>query len=678
MNCWVGQIESRNEAKKVTITDPAKKYPHLPDEDTRLRKVCYAALFVEYGENPDNAVTERLEKELSSIADFGLSGVLLILREMIIKAGLKQYEIANRGTFGTSFVAWLCGLTPYNPLKAVMSLYPEFCFGLNWDRELNVQFSVPDGKTESLYETLRTIEGVGDVAPLFSETEQKIAVGRCIIPVGEKAETAQCVKNRTPYFELIITTLTHLRLLERCVELTGAAPEWISLDDTDVWKLFQETAHPACIEISPYRLTAIGLLGLRKFHTLILFSNVNVPLQSFADLVRVEALTHSAGAWGDHQQDLVYKQGVRLPDLITCREDVFEYCRFQLGMNLEDSFAAAERVRKGRGFPDELEKKVSADNHGKLNRLKAVCDKISYLISRAHSYGHILIAWRCAWYRLHYPVEFYQAYFEIVANPRIARAVFSGRQSYDKLTVYQPNLEDPEFDRKFDYDVDLAVADEMYFRGIDLSNVTPEKHLPDGVIHVRDCILPGQVTVLAGRPGMGKTALACDLVHVSNRRVMSAYVTLYEEAESIIERIALRGDHPCCVFTFLKDAFETWMELSVLPDPLLVIDYIPSEENSEYRELFEKLKDYAQKRHSPVLVISQLSRKVDGRKNKRPKLSDLPMQNCLDIIDNVIMLYREDYYTGGSTGEAEAIFVKCPLGIEMIPLMWDARRASFL
>ena len=110
--------------------------------------------------------------------------------------------------------------------------------------------------------------------------------------------------------------------------------------------------------------------------------------------------------------------------------------------------------------------------------------------------------------------------------------------------MYQPNLEDPEFDRKFDYDVDLAVADEMYFRGIDLSNVTPEKHIPDGVIHVRDCILPGQVTVLAGRPGMGKTALACDLVHVSNRRVMSAYVTLYEEAESIIDRIALRGDHP--------------------------------------------------------------------------------------------------------------------------------------
>ena len=297
----MGQIERRNEAKKVTTTDPVKKYPHLPDEDTRLRKVCYAALFVEYGENPDNAVTERLEKELSAIDDFGLSGVLLILRETIIKAGLKQYEIANRGSFGVSFVAWLCGLTPYDPLKAVMALYPEFCFGLNWDRELSVQISVPDGKAEALYETLRTIEGVGDVAPLFSETGQKIAVGRCIIPVGEKAETAQCIKNHTPYFGLIITTQTHLRLLERCVELTGVDPKSISLEDKDVGELFKHTDHPACIEISPCRLSAIGLLGLRKFDNLILYGNVNVPLQPFADLVRVEAMMQSAGAWSDNQ-----------------------------------------------------------------------------------------------------------------------------------------------------------------------------------------------------------------------------------------------------------------------------------------------------------------------------------------------------------------------------------------
>ena len=654
-----------------------KRYPHLPDEDARLRSVCFVALTAEYGGNPDNDITERLEKELSAIADFGLSGVLLIIRELVIKAGLKKYEIANRGTFGASFVAWLCGLTPYNPLKAVMPLYPEFSFGLNWNRELSIQISVPDGKAEPLYEMLKTIEGVGNVALLRSETTHDIAFGRCIIPAGEKAEPAQCIINNTPYFVLIITTMKHLRLLERCVELTGANPELTSLDDKGVWELFKHADHPACIEISPYRLSAIGLFGMRNFYSLILYGNVNVPLQSFADLVRIESLMHSAGAWNDNQENLVYEQGFRLSDLITCREDVYEYCRFQLGLNHDDSFAVAERVRKGRGIPDDLEEKALADNHGKLKQFKSVCDKISYLWPRVHGYGYMVIAWRCAWYRLHYPVEFYQAYFEIVANPQIARAVFSGRPSYDKLTAYQPDLEDQEFDMKFSYDIDLAVADEMYFRGIDLPNVTPRKHFPDGVIQVRDLILPGQVTVLAGRPGVGKTALACDLVHVSNRKLMSTYVTLYEEADCIIERIALRGAKPCVVFTSLKEAFEM-IELSELPDPLLVIDYVPFDEGEGLRGVFEKLKNYAQEHHTPVLVISQISRKVDKRKNKRPLLRDLPMQDCLDLIDNVITLYREDFYTGGSTGEAEAIFVKSPVDEVSIKLAWDADRASFL
>ena len=205
-------------------------------------------------------------------------------------------------------------------------------------------------------------------------------------------------------------------------------------------------------------------------------------------------------------------------------------------------------------------------------------------------------------------------------------------------------------------------------------------HLPNenGVIQLRDFIFPGQITVLAGRPGMGKTALACDLVHISNRRVMSTYVALYEEADCIIKRLASRGKNPCCVFVSLKDALETRMELSALPDPLMVLDFVPFDEGEGLREMFEKLKNYAQERHTPVLVISQISRKVDGRKNKRPRLRDLPMQDCLDIIDNVVMLYREDYYTGGNTGEAEAIFAKSPIGKGTISLTWNANKASFL
>ena len=74
------------------------------------------------------------------------------------------------------------------------------------------------------------------------------------------------------------------------------------------------------------------------------------------------------------------------------------------------------------------------------------------------------LAWRCAWYRVHYPVEFYQAYFEVAADRQVADAVFTGRDSYNKLTPHDFNEEYNGQDEEFRYNIDLAVADEMYLR----------------------------------------------------------------------------------------------------------------------------------------------------------------------------------------------------------------------
>ena len=60
------------------------------------------------------------------------------------------------------------------------------------------------------------------------------------------------------------------------------------------------------------------------------------------------------------------------------------------------------------------------------------------------------------------------AYFNCVAKPHIREAVFAGKEAYQAARV---SAEETEHDVMFEesYDLDCAVADEMYFRGIDLS-----------------------------------------------------------------------------------------------------------------------------------------------------------------------------------------------------------------
>lgn len=99
------------------------------------------------------------------------------------------------------------------------------------------------------------------------------------------------------------------------------------------------------------------------------------------------------------------------------------------------------------------------------------------------------------------------------------------------------------------------------------------------------------------------------------------------------------------------------------PLGLVVVDYLQmmasdSESGNRSYELGDVIRELYQMAGDikvPVLALSQISRAVESRNNKRPLMSDLSQSGILEMVaDNVILTYRDDYYNP-NTPEPEVL-----------------------
>jgi replicative DNA helicase len=211
--------------------------------------------------------------------------------------------------------------------------------------------------------------------------------------------------------------------------------------------------------------------------------------------------------------------------------------------------------------------------------------------------------------------------------------------------------------------------------------------------------------ILAGRPGMGKSSLATNIAYnvarawrgdvqadgqiatVNGGRV--GLFSLEMSAEQLATRILSeqteissskirRGEITQADFEVIKDKSIEIQHLPLFIDEtgglsiaqlaararrlkrqrgldLLVIDYIQllqgtsrrSSENrvQEITEITTSLKSLAKELGVPVIALSQLSRQVENRDDKRPQLSDLRESGSIEQdADVVLFIYREEYY----------------------------------
>ena len=216
---------------------------------------------------------------------------------------------------------------------------------------------------------------------------------------------------------------------------------------------------------------------------------------------------------------------------------------------------------------------------------------------------------------------------------------------------------------------------------------------------------PSDLIIIAGRPGMGKTSLATNMAfHIANAyepapqadgtfKAASGGVVGFFSLEMSSEQLATRniseqteipsskirrGEINEAQFDLLVGCAQTMQKLPLFIDAtggisiaqlaararrlkrqrgldVIVIDYVQLMQGSsakssqnrvqEITEITTGLKALAKELGVPIIALSQLSRQVESRDDKRPQLSDLRESGSIEQdADVVLFVYREEYY----------------------------------
>ncbi len=105
------QIENNIEVIKTKLHTP-----NIPHAAEKLKKICYAKAFKQYGENLPVIVKDRLQKEFLAINTHHYA-VIYYMAYKLVQHSLKDgYLVGSRGSVGSSLVAALADITEVNPL----------------------------------------------------------------------------------------------------------------------------------------------------------------------------------------------------------------------------------------------------------------------------------------------------------------------------------------------------------------------------------------------------------------------------------------------------------------------------------------------------------------------------------------------------------------------------------
>ncbi|MBM37534.1 MAG: replicative DNA helicase [Woeseia sp.] len=239
---------------------------------------------------------------------------------------------------------------------------------------------------------------------------------------------------------------------------------------------------------------------------------------------------------------------------------------------------------------------------------------------------------------------------------------------------------------------------------------------------------PGDFVIVAGRPSMGKTALAVNIAE--NAAIGAKVPTVIFSMEMAAQQLAFRmisslgrvdqthlrtGKFPDEDWSRINTAVQLMSEAPIFIDDtpglspseiraksrrlqreqgdngigLIVIDYLQlmqvpgNKENraTEISEISRGLKALAKEMSCPVIALSQLNRSVEQRPDKRPVMSDLRESGAIEQdADLILFIYRDEVYNQDTPrkGVADIVIAKQRNGpIGDFPLTFVGRYTKF-
>lgn len=213
--------------------------------------------------------------------------------------------------------------------------------------------------------------------------------------------------------------------------------------------------------------------------------------------------------------------------------------------------------------------------------------------------------------------------------------------------------------------------------------------------------------IIAGRPSMGKTTLAINIIEniaiilkkpailfsletkpktltlrfissigrIDSHRICSGNLD-DEDWPRVTSAVHIIGDSPIYIENVLGQNIDDIctkaheMSASIKSIGVIVVDYVqllcrcgstPENRTAELSAIIRRLKILAKELDIPVIAISQLNRSLEQRVDKRPLISDLRDSGSIeDDADMICFIYRDDYYNEDSIskGTAEIIVAK--------------------